>query len=429
MEKIHDIIGEIIAHDNMSTSFDYVIRDLPYGKERLRKQKEKIIAKLSAKISKGSFRVTKYRELHVEDGPKERDVQAPPVIKRIGCHAIMAVFEKYAYQTTIETTAASIKGRGMHWLHHIVEDDVKQCPQNLYYYKCDIVKFYDTIDQDLMYSCLERYTDDEIILKIFDNFVRLMPKGISKGLRSSQCFANILLNDIDHHFKDELQVRYYYRYCDDIVMLSPSKKQLWEWRDILHEKIHELKLEIKNNEAVRPLSDGLDFLGFVQFQTHSLLRKRIKQKAARHLAKIKSRRRRQEIIGSFKGMACHADCKNLFYKLTHQNMKKFSEMGVVYTPEDGKKRFPGKTVRLSAIVNKPIEVHDYEKDIKTANGDDRYLVSFRDTLTGEWGKFFTASAEMKQILDKISDVEEGYPFETVIESEVFDGNKMKYRFT
>lgn len=429
MEKIDNLIPEIIEYENMSKSFDYVIRDLPYGKERLRQRKAEIIALLSAQISDGTFRVTRFRELHVKDGPKERDVQAPPVIERIGCHAIMAVFEKYAYQTTIETTAASIKGRGMHWLHHIIEEDVKECPQNLYYYKCDIVHFYDTIDQDLMYSCLERYTDDKIILKIFDNFVRLMPQGISKGLRSSQCFANILLSDIDHYFKDELQVRYYYRYCDDIVMLSPSKKQLWKWRDILHAKVHELKLEIKTNEAVRPLADGLDYLGFVQFQTHSLLRKRIKQKAARHLAKIKSRRRRQEIIGSFKGMACHADCKNLFYKLTHQNMKKFSEMGVVYTPEDGKKRFPGKTVRLSAIVNKPIEVHDYEKDIKTANGDDRYLVSFRDTLTGEWGKFFTASAEMKQILDKISDVEEGYPFETVIESEVFDGNKMKYRFT
>ena len=110
-------------------------------------------------------------------------------------------------------------------------------------------------------------------------------------------------------------------------------------------------------------------------------------------------------------------------------MKKFSEMGVTYTPDDGKKRFPGKVVRLSTLQNKEIEIHDYEKDITTTQGDGRYLVSFKDKKSGEWGKFFTASEEMKQILDKVSDIEEGFPFETIIESQVFDGNKVKYSFT
>lgn len=109
--------------------------------------------------------------------------------------------------------------------------------------------------------------------------------------------------------------------------------------------------------------------------------------------------------------------------------KKFSELGITYTPEDGKKRFPGKAVRLSAIVNKEIEIHDYEKDVKTSQGEGRYIVSFKDAKTGEWAKFFTASEEMKQILDKASDIEDCFPFTTVIESEVFDGNKVKYRFT
>lgn len=110
-------------------------------------------------------------------------------------------------------------------------------------------------------------------------------------------------------------------------------------------------------------------------------------------------------------------------------MKKFSEMGVVYTPADGKKRFPGKVVPLRTLMNKVIEVHDYESDLTTAHGEGRYLVSFRDTVTKEWGKFFTSSEEMKNILDQISDIEEGFPFETTITSEVFDGNKVKYKFS
>ncbi len=429
-KTLHNLVPEIVTYENLSDSFDYVVRDLkPEQKERVVKRKEQIIAYLHDHISDGSFKITGYKCLHVTDGPKERDVQAPPVVDRIGCHAIMGVFEKHVYTTVIETSAASIKGRGMHYLHHIVEDDIRECNEHLYYYQCDIYHFYDSINQDLMYEDLKGYVSDPVILTIFSNFVHLLPNGLSKGLRSSQCFANLHLSPIDHYMKDVVGVRYYYRYCDDIVMMSTDKKELWKWRDILHGQISKLGLHIKPNEAVRPVSAGLDYLGYVHYEDYSLIRKRTKKKAARHLAKVKSRKRRQEIIGSFKGMACHADCKHLFFKLTNKRMKKFSELGIAYTPEDGKKRFPGKAVRLSAIVNKEIEIHDYEKDVKTSQGEDRYIVSFKDAKTGEWAKFFTASEEMKQLLDKASDIEDSFPFSTVIESEVFDGNKVKYRFT
>ena len=77
--------------------------------------------------------------------------------------------------------------------------------------------------------------------------------------------------------------------------------------------------------------------------------------------------------------------------------------------------------------NIPIVVLDYEKDLKTENGDDRYLVSVKEGDT--FKKFFTASKEMKQILDKIRGIEDGFPFETIIKSERFGENKTKYIFT
>ena len=326
----------------------------------------------------------------------------------------------------------------MHWLHHVVEEDLTNAPeQSQYYYQNDIHHYYDSIDQVRMMQIIRKYVSDPILLPILDSFITLMPQGLSKGLRSSQCFANLYLNEVDHemlkyvkHYEKDGETHYlYYRYCDDTVMLASTKKELWELRNIHIVAVARLGLEVKQSEAVRPLDVGLDFLGYVHYGTHSLLRKRIKQKAARKLAKVKSRKRRQEIIGSFKGMACHADCKHLFYKLTNQKMKKFSEMGVSYTPADGKKRFPGKTMRLGAIVNKTIEVHDFETGINTSQGEDRYVVSFRDKQSGEWGKFFTASEEMKNILDQISDIEDGFPFETTIVSEVFDGGKVKYKFS
>ena len=77
-----------------------------------------------------------------------------------------------------------------------------------------------------MYEDLKKYVSDPVVLKIFSNFVHLLPKGLSKGLRSSQCFANLHLSPIDHYMKEVVGIRYYYRYCDDIVMMSTDKREL-----------------------------------------------------------------------------------------------------------------------------------------------------------------------------------------------------------
>ena len=437
---LDNLIPEIISDENMYGSFDYVVQHLEYEEQRARYRplREKYVQILTDEIREGKFRIYRehVRDVHVKDGPKERDVQAPTVLKRVGVHAIMVIVEKYTYPSLIKNTAASIKGRGMHWMHHIIEEDLQNAPEFMrYFYKSDIEHYYDNIDQSLMKGVLREYICDETLLPMLDNFTELLPHGLSKGLRSSQCYANIFLSHVDHVMCENAltymlgeEKRYlYFRYCDDVVIWGEDKKTLWKMRDLYVSELAKIGLNVKDNEAVRPISEGLDYLGFIQYEDYSLLRKRIKQNAARKLHRIKSRKRRQEIIGSFKGMACHADCKHLYYKLTGRRMKKFSEMGVTYTPEDGKKRFPGMTVRLSSIVNVPIVVLDYEKDMKTENGDDRYLVSVKEGET--FKKFFTASKEMKQILDKISDMDDGFPFETIIKSERFGDNKIKYIFT
>lgn len=440
-----NISEEIANMDNVEEAFDYVVGHLECAeqREKYRPQKEKMCVRLQKELADGTFRIKDFREMEVRDGPKVRKVQAPRVYGRVGCHAVMVVIEKYCYPVLIKNTAASIKGRGMHWLHHIEEEDTHNVPElTAYYYQSDIFHYYDNIAQWRMKALIREYVSDPIVLPMLDNFIELLAEGLSKGLRSSQCFANLFLNNIDHKMEEaagryflvradgQIEVRsLYYRYCDDIVIKGKDKKNLWRLRNMLVEETEAIGLHIKPSEAVRPMRVGLDYLGYVNYGTHSLIRKRTKQNAARKLARVKSRKRRQAIIGSFKGMACHADCKHLFYKLTGKRMKKFGEMGITYTPKDGKKRFAGNTMRLSAIQNKTIEVHDYEKDVKTSQGDNRYLVSFKDVQSGTWGKFFTASEELKCILDQVGEMENGFPFETVIVSEVFDGGKTKYRFT
>lgn len=426
---IPDLITEIVSRSNMEAAFDYVVSHLENKQQRdhLRPRKKNYVARLIQEISNGTFRITAqdFRTLLVTDGPKQRIVQCPKVYHRVGVHSIMVPFEKYAYSRLITNSGACVKGRGMHWLFHRVEEDFANVPELMqYFYMSDIVHFYDNIVQSTMKAQIRDYTTDPVLLPILDNFVELLncnPEttrynedgeliGISKGLRSSQCFANLHLNDIDHklcnqvkHYtveddegeghnlavgvgeikNDGRDVRYlYYRYCDDIRVYAATKKECWAARDILVEALAELKLKVKHNEAVRPIRVGDDFLGFHNFFTHVRIRKRIKQKFCRRLKKVKSRKRRQSLIVSFFGMVAHADCRHLlktllapseYKRLKHKReMKDFGELKIVPTTLDGKKNFRGTKINPRELNKQPFILVDFERGLTPRREQDEY---------------------------------------------------------
>lgn len=186
-------------------------------------------------------------------------------------------------------------------------------------------------------------------------------------------------------------------------------------------------LSVKPNERVFPVGEGIDFLGYVIRPDYVRLRKRIKQKFARKMHEVKSRRRRRELVASFYGMAKHADCHKLFNKLTGKDMRSFKDLNVAYKPEDGKKRFPGTVVSIRELVNLPIVVKDFETGIKTEQGEDRCIVAIK--VNGEERKFFTNSEEMKNILAQVREFPDGFPFETIIRTETFGKGRTKYVFS
>ena len=386
--RFGNLIPLIVAQENMDRAFDEVVDQLHERKKRLpdgtrielpgrrtyyRKRRKKIIGSLVTKISTGTFRVDKYTEMEVTDGPKDRIVQSPCVEDRIGCNAIMRIVEDKVYPSVIRTSAASIPGRGMHHLFEKMRHDIENDREGTrYFYKCDIRKFFESINQQLMWEVVLHYVKDPILLPMLQNFVTMMPKGLSIGLRSSQCYGNIILSAIDHWFKDVLGVRYYYRYCDDIVILAGSKRKLWMLRDIMHEQVATLGLEIKPNEVVRPLSEGIDFLGFVFDGRRARLRKRTKQKAARRLAKVRSRKRRQELIGSLKGMAKWGDCKHLYRTLTGKSMTDIGDVHAEAAYPNGKRRLKGSDIGANKLIGKPFVIVDFEPDVIPRREQDRY---------------------------------------------------------
>lgn len=427
------IIEEIVEYGNMSDSFDQVLRGTRRKESRqgqwLLTHREEVIRELSDRIKAGTYTVRDYREREINENGKTRRIQILTMKDRIAVHAIMAVVDRHLKKRFIRTTSASIKQRGMHDLLAYIHRDMREQPETTRYcYKFDISKFYESIDQDTVMDCVRRVFKDRRLINLLDGFVRMMPRGLSIGLRSSQGLGNLLLSvHLDHVLKDGCGVRHFYRYCDDGVVLAGSKRELWEVREVVHRQMEGIGLKVKASERVFPVTEGIDFLGYVIYPDHVLLRKRIKKKAAAKLNEVKSRRRRREIIASLYGMAKHADCNNMFHQLTGKEMKSFKDLKIAYRPEDGKKRFPGAVVSIRELVNLPIVVKDYETGIHTEQGEDRCIVSIEQN--GEPKKFFTNSEEMKNILAQISELPDGFPFETTIRTETFGKGRTKYVFS
>lgn len=428
------IIQEIVDYGNMSESFDTVLRGMKRKRCRqgrwLLAHREEVIRDLSRQIADGTFNVTDYREREILESGKLRRIQVLPMKDRIGVHAVMNVVDRHLRKRFIRTTSASIKERGMHDLLDYIRRDLREDPEGTRFcYKFDISKFYDSVRQDFVMYCVNRVFKDRTLIVLLDRFVHMMPKGISIGLRSSQGLGNLLLSVfLDHYLKDRCGVRHFYRYCDDGVVLGKSKAELWMVHDIVHECMEEIGLTVKPNERVFPVSEGIDFLGYVIYDAgHVELRKRIKQKMARKMHEVKSRKRRRELIASFYGMAKHADCNMLFNKLTGKTMRSFKDLKVAYNPPDGKRMFPGVVVSIRELVNLPVIVKDFETGIKTEQGEDRCIVAIEQN--GEPKKFFTNSEEMKNILAQIKEMPDGFPFETTIKTETFGKGRTKYVFT
>lgn len=427
------IIEEIVEYSNMSDSFDQVLRGTKRKESRqgrwLLAHREEVIRELSDRIKTGTYTVKDYREREINENGKIRRIQILTMRDRIAVHAIMAVVDRHLKKRFIRTTSASIKERGMHDLLAYIHRDMQEQPETTRYcYKFDVSKFYESIDQDCVMDCVKKVFKDRRLIALLDGFVRMMPKGLSIGLRSSQGLGNLLLSiHLDHVLKDKYGVRHFYRYCDDGVVLAASKRELWEVREIVHNQMESIGLKVKANERVFPVTEGIDFLGYVIRPDYIRLRKRIKKKAAAKLNEVKSRKRRREIIASLYGMSKHADCNNMFHQLTGKKMKSFKDLKIAYKPEDGKKRFSGAVVSIRELVNLPIVVKDYETGIHTEQGEDRCIVSIEQS--GEPKKFFTNSEEMKNILAQISELPDGFPFETTIRAETFGKGRTKYVFS
>jgi RNA-directed DNA polymerase len=250
--------------------------------------------------------------------PKLREIFAADFRDRVVHHVLVDSLEAYWERVFIHDSYACRKGKGVHAgvarLRRFIGQVSDNGARRAWYLQLDIRNYFMRIDKALLWRLLEPHiADDDArwltrVLVMHDctedyvykglpgelervpshkTLIRCEPgKGLPIGNLNSQFFANVYLNSLDQFVKHELKCRHYLRYCDDFVLLSPDRDQLVIWRKRIEEYLRDhLLLELNpTRERLRPVSDGVDFLGYIVRRDYLLVRNRVVNNLRQRLA-------------------------------------------------------------------------------------------------------------------------------------------------
>lgn len=244
-----------------------------------------------------------YEAFKVND-PKPRDIHKASVRDRVVHHLIYKALYQYFDAKFIHDSYSCRKEKGTHRALHrfqyfarkVSKNNTKQC----FILKCDVRKFFVSIDHAILKDILKKYIQDKDILNLLDTIIDSFLQGLPLGNLTSQLLVNIYMNEFDQYVKHGLKVKYYIRYADDFVFFSPKKTELQELVRYIEPYLNNtLKLTLHPSKIfIRTLSSGVEFLGWVHFPYHRVLR----TSTRRRMMKKVQTTQKQEIIQSYLGM-------------------------------------------------------------------------------------------------------------------------------
>jgi len=318
---------------------------LAYHKAALHKSKHKGVIKTKNKLEERlealrqslinkTFTTSKYWEKIVYE-PKMRTIYVLPFYPdRIVQHALMNLITPIWDNIFIYDSYACREGKGIHSGSLRTMQFVRR---NKYVLKCDISKFYPSVDHDILLEIIKKKIKCPDTLWLIEDIIRSFPggKNVPIGNYTSQWFGNLYMNEVDQYIKHDLQKKYghidYLRYCDDFCLFHDNKKVLNECRELLTIFIDE-KLKLKFSKCdVFPVSRGVDFLGYRHFDNYKLLRKSTTKRVRKRLTalpylyekkKITFEQFRSSVASTF-GWFKHANTHNLQVNLQFKELMKY----------------------------------------------------------------------------------------------------------
>lgn len=314
MKRIGNLFDKLISIDNLILAEEHARKGKlkQPGVIEFLKNKDQYTADLYKMLVTKTYRTSEYKLFKIYE-PKEREIARLPYFPdRILHHAIMNIMESIFVSTFTADTYNCIKNRGIHALFTNLKKSLKDVNGTTYCLKLDIKKFYPSIDHEILKNLLRRKLKDQEMLWLLDEIIDSAP-GLPIGNYLSQYFANFYLSPFDHWIKEVMGVKYYFRYADDIVILSSDKKFLHRLLAAIKRYLHvNMRLTVKGNYQVFPVeSRSIDVIGYCFRHKYILLRKSTKKSFARKVAKGISR----SSLASYMGWAKHCNSRNLLKKL------------------------------------------------------------------------------------------------------------------
>jgi len=297
------------------------------------KKSKKDVAEYSVYLSSSIFYLYKdlkernykhggYESFKIND-TKPRDIHKATVRDRLLHHAIYRIlypffdkkfiFDSYSCRYLKGTHKALNRFR--YFSRKVSKNNNRVC----WVLKCDIRKFFASIDHEILIQILKRHISDAdtifLFKKVIDSFNSdILKKGLPLGNLTSQLLVNIYMNEFDQYIKHDLKIKYYLRYADDFVVLSDCREDLKKLLILIEDFLRvKLKLTLHPNKiSIKTLSSGIDFLGWVNFPNHRVLRTSTKKRMFRKLAM----NTKNESLFSYMGMLKHGNTHNLMVKIS-----------------------------------------------------------------------------------------------------------------
>lgn len=322
MVRYGNLYEKIASIENIKTAHSKAQKGKSYYKEvkMVNSKPNKYFNEIRNMLVNKTFKNSAYTKMikYTNNGKKREIFKLPYFPDRIIHHCIMNVIEPIWQSTLIRDTYSAIKDRGIHDGVNRIKKGLKDKANTKYCLKLDIKKFYPSIDNELLKQTIRNKIKDEDLLWLFDEIID-SAKGVPIGNYLSQYFGNLFLSPFDHWIKEQKQIKYYYRYCDDIVIFNADKNYLHQLKKEIEEYLINYKLSVKNNWQVFPVSvRGVDFLGYRFFHNYTLVRKSIAKKFINRVNYIKKNYNKMNSynvinsIMSYMGWLKYANSKNLF---------------------------------------------------------------------------------------------------------------------
>ncbi|MCA1778755.1 MAG: reverse transcriptase/maturase family protein [Xanthomonadaceae bacterium] len=274
------------------------------------------LASLQERLKDGTYQTGEPRRFWVYE-PKPRPITALPFADRVVQHALINVIGPIFEKGMMPQSYACRKGRGMHSGARTTQSIMRKMAETgrpVYVLKTDFSKYFYSIDRAVLWKRIEKKITCRATLWLIERFTPRNGEGLPIGNLTSQLWANVYGDILDRYIGQKLKHSGFVRYMDDMVLFAHSRAYLESIKGFI-EWFSQYTLRLFFSKwSIKPIAQGVNFLGYRIFKRYKLLRKDSVIRAKRKIRKYRQNGNHEQLkqfIASWHGHAQHADTHNL----------------------------------------------------------------------------------------------------------------------